>query len=592
MTRNVCSVFLSFKINEIKKHSLKDTALFRALLFTLPLPFFAVMANAATPAELQQLEQRQINQQQINQQERQRAQERQLAPQVPDVRLQEPGAFLTKLHFPVEMTPCFPIKKVELQGTEDFPSWLPLQRLADQAVNQCVGGKGINLLMSALQNRLVNHGYVTARVLAPSQDLKSGTLKLVVMAGKVGNITLSPDSDRYIQLYSALPVREGKLLDLRDIEQGLENLQRVPTAQADMQLVPGEKPGESDIVVSYKQAKHWRLGASVDDSGTKSTGRYQGGLTLFLDNPFSLSDTLYLYGGHDLQGLGSKGSKSYVAHYSVPFGYWQAGMTASGYDYHQTIAGLNENYTYSGESESLNFQLSRVLHRSGSQKTSVSYEVMTRESRNFINDTEIEVQRRQTAGWRLGLQHRHYISQATLDAAVSYQRGTRWFGAQPIPEEANDEGTGLSKIIQFSSELDVPFAVFDEAFRYNVQYRRQLANTRLTAQDQFSIGNRWTVRGFDGELTLSADDGWLVRNELAWRTPLQNQELYLGVDYGEISNNSKDTLIGNHLAGGVIGVRGNVLNTGYDLFAGIPLSKPDGFETSPAVFGFSLNWQY
>ncbi|MCW3236616.1 ShlB/FhaC/HecB family hemolysin secretion/activation protein [Escherichia coli] len=32
------------------------------------------------------------------------------------------------------------------------------------------------------------------------------------------------------------------------------------------------------------------------------------------------------------------------------------------------------------------------------------------------------MQRRQTAAWRLGLQHRHYISQATLDAGVSWQR--------------------------------------------------------------------------------------------------------------------------------------------------------------------------
>nr|WP_211186037.1 ShlB/FhaC/HecB family hemolysin secretion/activation protein [Brenneria salicis] len=548
--------------------------------------------NAATPPDPQQIEQRQINQQQINQQERQRAQTRQLAPQTPDIRLQPPGAFLTRLHFPVEMTPCFPIKQVELQGTQDFPGWLPLQRLADQAVNQCLGAKGINLLMSALQNRLVDHGYVTARVLAPAQDLKSGTLKLVVMAGKVSKITLSPDSDRYIQLYSALPARAGGLLDLRDIEQGLENLQRVPTAQADMQLVPGENPGESDVVVSYKQARHWRIGASLDDAGTRSTGRYQGGLTLFLDNPFSLSDTFYLYGGRDLQGRGGKSSKSYVAHYLLPFGYWQAGVTASGYDYNQTIAGLNENYTYRGESESLNVQLSRVLHRSGSQKTSISYEVLTRESRNFINDTEVEVQRRNTSAWRLGLQHRHYISQATLDAAVSYQRGTRWFGARPAPEDERGEGTGLAKIVQFSTELEVPFALFDEAFRYNVQYQRQIASTWLTPQDQFSIGNRWTVRGFDGELTLSADDGWLVRNELAWRTPLQNQELYLGVDYGEISNNSTEILSGRHLAGGVIGLRGNAFKTGYDLFAGVPFSKPGGFDTSPVVLGFNLNWQY
>ncbi|EHD23319.1 POTRA domain-containing protein [Brenneria nigrifluens] len=123
------------------------------------------MANAATPVEPSQIDNRQINQQQINQQERQRAQERQLTPQAPDVRLQPPGAFLTRLHFPVEMTRCFPIKKVELQGTQDFPGWLPLQRLADQAVDHCLGAKGINLLMSALQNRLIDHGYGGQRAL-------------------------------------------------------------------------------------------------------------------------------------------------------------------------------------------------------------------------------------------------------------------------------------------------------------------------------------------------------------------------------------------------------------------------------------------
>ncbi len=57
--------------------------------------------------------------------------------------------------------------------------------------------------------------------------------------------------------------------------------------------------------------------------------------------------------------------------------------------------------------ENLGMQLSRVLHRNGTQKTVLTYDVQTRRSRNYINDTEIQVQRRQTAAWRLGLQHRH-----------------------------------------------------------------------------------------------------------------------------------------------------------------------------------------
>ena len=527
----------------------------------------------------------------IIQQQRQKALEQQLTPPVPDVRLSEPSSSFGKIAFPVE-TPCFPIRNVTLTGQDALPRWLPLQRIADQAQGRCLGGKGINLLMSTMQNRLVDHGWITTRVLAPTQDLKSGTLKLAIVPGYIRHVRLTEDSDDYIQLYSSFPAHEGNLLDLRDIEQGLENLQRLPTVEASMEIVPGEQPGESDVVITRKQSKMWRLGLSLDDAGTETTGRYQGGVTLSLDNPFSLSDLLYVSASHDLNDHGGKGSKNYTGHYSVPFGYWTLGVTGSDYDYHQTVAGQNQDYRYSGKSKNLDIQLSRVLHRSGSQKTTLTADVLARETRNYVDDTEVGVQRRQTAGWRLGLQHRLYIGQASVDAGVSYQRGTRWFGAQPAPEEAFGEATALSKILQLNAQLDLPFEIGTQQFRYNVQYLRQISNTPLTPQDQFAIGNRWTVRGFDGERTLNASHGWYVRNDLGWSTPLPNQELYLGADYGEVGGYSSDPLIGKHLAGGVVGLRGSAFNTGYDLFAGTPFSKPDGFHTSSLTLGFNLNWSW
>ncbi|EIC1878429.1 hemagglutinin repeat-containing protein [Escherichia coli] len=157
----------------------------------------------------------------IIQQQRQEALEQQLTPSAPDVRLSAPGSFAHKINFPVE-TPCFQIKQTELKGADALPHWLPLQKIANGAVGHCLGAKGINLLMSTLQNRLVDHGYVTTRVLAPSQDLKSGILRLVIIPGVVRHVRLTPDSDDYIQLYSSFPAHEGSLLDLRDIEQGLD----------------------------------------------------------------------------------------------------------------------------------------------------------------------------------------------------------------------------------------------------------------------------------------------------------------------------------------------------------------------------------
>ncbi|NIY48075.1 ShlB/FhaC/HecB family hemolysin secretion/activation protein [Cedecea colo] len=524
----------------------------------------------------------------ILQNQRQQALEEQLTPSTPDIRLSTSDVASGKLTLPAE-TPCFPVQHVELSGHDSLPHWLPLQRLANQAAGKCLGSQGINLLMSTLQNRIISHGWTTSRVLAPAQDLKSGRLQLIVFPGKIRHVELTPDSSRWFWLYSAFPAHDGDLLDLRNIEQGLENLQRLPTVQAGMEIVPAQQPGESDIIISRQQSKFWRLGMSLDDSGSTSTGRYQGGVTLSLDNPLALSDLFWFSVSHDLQTGRDKGNQNLSAHWSVPVGYWAFSLTGSDYHYHQTIAGYVEDYRYSGKSQSLNAQLSRVLHRSSAQKTTAALDVQSRTTRNYINDTEIEVQRRHVSSWKAGLQHRHYIGQATLDAGISYQRGTRWFGAQPAPEEWFNEATALVRILRTDARLSLPYELAGQNFRYDVAWQRQTSNTLLTSQDRFSIGGRYTVRGFDGERTLNADRGWSVRNDFSWRMPLPGAEFYLAADYGEVSGKGTEYLVGNHLAGGAAGVRGSVWKMGYDLFAGVPFSRPDGFKTSPATFGFSLN---
>ena len=105
---------------------------------------------------------------------------------------------------------------------------------------------------------------------------------------------------RIAAFQNEIPLKGGDILNLRRIEQGLENLKRVPTAEADIQIVPADAPDESDIVVAWRQRLlPYRLSLGVDDSGSKTTGKYQGSLTFSADNPFGLSDLFYLsYGRH------------------------------------------------------------------------------------------------------------------------------------------------------------------------------------------------------------------------------------------------------------------------------------------------------
>ena len=548
-------------------------------------------AQAATPSDIPAELQRRADQQLIQQQQRQDAIEQAITPNSPDVRLAPVIAGSSDLNFPHELR-CFHLHHIVLDGQDSLPGWLSLSRILRQAKGQCLGVKGINLLMSALQNRLVAQGFITSRVLAPQQNLSSGTLRLLLLAGKISNVQLTPGSSDYIWLYSSFPAHAGQLLDLRDIEQGLENLQRLPTVQAEMNIVPGDKPGESMISLTRKQSKFWRVNATFDDSGNRSTGRYQGGLTVSLDNPFALSDLFYISLNHDLQKGREKGTRNYTGHYSLPVGYWLFSVTGSDSNYHQTIAGLNGDYRYSGNSKTLDIQASRVLLRNASSKTSFSYDVISRQSSNAINQTEIAVQRRHTTAWRLGLQHQHYIGRSTLNASISYQQGNRWFGALPAPEEYVGDATALSKVVQMSLQFNQPFTLLGQNLRFSSNYQRQMTHDSLTPQDQFAIGGRWTVRGLDGERTLNASRGWYLRNELSIATPLPQQEFYLGVDYGEVGGVGRELLTGTHLAGGAIGLRGLLWSTNYDFFAGTPLSKPDGFLTSWLNLGFSLSWSF
>ncbi len=521
------------------------------------------------------------------------------------MRLPQPAQNAASGEIPDNETPCFRINRIAFKDTDAqrFAWALDTVMHADPSIiGRCLGVKGINAVMSRLQNAIVAKGYVTTRVLAEPQDLKSGQLTLTVMPGRVRQIRFAADADPRGSKWNALPMGEGDLLNLRDIEQGLENFKRVPTADADIKIEPADgadaRPGESDLVISYRQAFPFRIAVSVDDSGSDATGKYQGSVTISYDNWWTLNDLFYASFNHDLGGgnPGAHGTSGYTVHYSVPFGYWLLGLTSSGSDYYQTVAGINQSYVYRGKSDTNEIKLSRMVYRDAVRKTSVSVKAFLRNSSNYIDDTEVEVQRRRTGGWELGLTHREFIGEGTLDASLAYKRGTGAFASLPAPEEGFGEGTSRFSLATADISFNQPFSVQapwgKQSLRYSLNARAQWNGSPLTPQDRFSIGGRYTVRGFDGEMTLLAERGWFVRNELGAAIGGTGQEAFLGLDYGEVAGPSAQTLVGRRIAGAVLGLRGSASRFYYEVFAGTPLSKPERLKTASLTAGFSLTWSY
>ncbi|WP_188381580.1 ShlB/FhaC/HecB family hemolysin secretion/activation protein [Oxalicibacterium faecigallinarum] len=535
----------------------------------------------------------------LKQQERER-QRRLQQEQVPDVRLQSPAGKTTNLLQQNEV-PCFPIERVTLVGDAADRFQFALRKVVDgddTPIGKCLGANGINLVLTRIQNSIVEQGFVTTRVLVAPQDIQRGDLAITVIPGRVRNIRFAEDADARGTRWNAMPIRSGDILNLRDIEQGLENFKRVPTATADIRIEPAEgeqaKPGESDLVIAYQQTFPFRLSLFVDDSGSKSTGKYQGGVTLSYDNWWTLNDLFYVSINHDLGGgdAGARGTRGSTVHYSIPFGYWMLSTTATRYRYFQSVAGMTQTYLYSGTSRNNDLRLSRIVYRDAQRKTTVSIRGYLKESDNFIDDTEVQTQRRRTAGWEVGVGHREFIGANTLDLNIAYRRGTGAFHALEAPEDAFGEGASRPKVWNVDASLSVPLQFAQQYWRYLGALRMQWNDTPLVPQDRFAIGGRYTVRGFDGSMILSADRGWTLRNDVGLILGSSGQEIYFGLDYGEVGGQASQYLVGTRLAGTVLGLRGSILGGAYDVFVGQPIKKPDGFVTANTTAGFSLNWSY
>lgn len=521
------------------------------------------------------------------QQERARVQAAQ-AEQQPDVRLPV-GGKIAAAAYPLKELPCFPIRRVRLAG-ENAKRYAWAVNAADDALGRCLGSAGVNILIGRIQNALVATGLVTTRVLAAPQDLASGTLTLTIVPGLVREIRFV-HNDIHASAWMALPVTAGDILNVRDIEQGLENFKRVPTAEADIQIVPGEKLGDSDLLIDWTQSRMFRFDLSADDSGSAATGKYQGGATLSIDSPFGWQDLFYLTLNRHLYGQaqpGDHGTRGWAAHYSVPVGYWLVVWQANQFRYHQTVAGAAQNYIYSGTNANSEFRISRLIHRDGTRKTTLSLGAYQRRSRNFIEDTEVEVQRRRMGGFSVNLTHREFIGNATLDGAVTYKKGTGAFGSIPAPEEAYGEGLARPQLINADLSLFWPIG---QHLQYQTTWRAQWNRTPLIPQDRFSIGGRYTVRGYDGEATLSAERGWLVRNDLSWSVGGARQ-FYIVLDVAQVAGPSASRLLGTRLSGAALGWRGQFKNLQYDVFAGTPIRKPEGFRTAAVAHGFNLNYKF
>ncbi|MDI1227474.1 MAG: ShlB/FhaC/HecB family hemolysin secretion/activation protein [bacterium] len=461
------------------------------------------------------------------------------------------------------------------------------KRLAKKYAPKCLGVGEIQSLLGEITAYYIDKGYATTRAYLPSQDLSTGVLTIQVVEGVLKKIGLKEDTKATLFIPGAFPFVNDRVLNLRDIEQGLDQVNRLQSNNASIDIVPGAKVGESTIVVRNEPGKRWHLNTSVDNYGTKSTGRYQGSGSLSYDNLLGLNE---FYSFTRRQTIPTDGDdrdmRSNSALFSIPLGY---SMLTAGYsdsDYESTLvtpSGLTVDLD--GLTRSAFLMVDRVVYRDQDTKGIVSATLTAKSNKNYVENVRLAVSSHRLTVLDIGGNVSSRIGNSAVSGSVGYSRGLEWLGA------GEDLGglPGFAPRAQFqrvtlNGSISTPFNFRGTDLSWSTQLSAQYALDALFGSEQFSVGGIYTVRGFY-EDTLANDHGFFVRNDLSMPKTLTGPggrnllfKPYVALDGGAVGGRAAGTPAGT-VIGAAAGLTLAMGAASFDFYMGHPLIKPDALDT-------------
>ncbi|MEP7244261.1 MAG: ShlB/FhaC/HecB family hemolysin secretion/activation protein [Gammaproteobacteria bacterium] len=496
--------------------------------------------------------------------------------------------------------PCRDIREVAIASAPNLPA-TERTRITKAYSARCLRVHDIEQLLAEITNSYIRRGYVTTRVYLPEQDLSGGKLSVMVVEGVVEKMSLSGKFSGRVSLGSALPGVEGQPLNLRDLEQGLDQINRLQSNHATVDIEPGDAPGASRIVIHNESQRAFHFGATLDSMGQETTGRSQAGLSGSLDSPFGLNDYANLTYRQSLP-LNSASRQSQLGSfvYLVPYGYSTTSLSYSRSDYNTLLrTGSGDKVDTEGSSEIVSARFEDVLHRSRSNRITFSAGVTTKASRNYLAGQFLIVSSRNLTVADTSLNYTTGLLGGVVTLESGYSWGLKAFGALDDADGlAPDAPRAQFRRLNYSASYSLPFraAGLDASFGSTLSGQR--AQTALYGSEQVLAGGIYSVRGFD-QTSLTGDNGFVWRNELAvrqrlnWGTAFQGVlRPYLALDYGRTRMREGGTgTPEGAVSGAAAGLSLSSGSTTVELFNSRPVHVPSFMtrESSQTYFRFSMS---
>ncbi|TLP57239.1 MULTISPECIES: ShlB/FhaC/HecB family hemolysin secretion/activation protein [Pseudomonas] len=484
-----------------------------------------------------------------------------------------------------EPSRCFPIEHVQLDGVTLLPERTRRELVAPYE-GRCVGVQQLNALLKAITAQYIARGYVTSRAYLPEQDLSSGNLRVQVVEGRLEGLApgessgLSPR-----ELAMAFPGEAGHALNLRELEQMVDQLNRLPSNQVQMDLIPGQQIGASQVQVNNTTSKPWRASLSRHNNGQRSTGEQQWSAALEWDSPLGLADQLRVRGSHDAVSDHTRASKSGGIDYSLPWGWWTFDYRYSQSDFRSKFDAQGRTFAQTGDSQNHSARAERVIHRDSVSKTALSAGLSVLRTNNYIDDNWLELSSNRITEAQFGFNHGRRIGNAFVNLDLGWQRGIGAFDAQG--DDHPEPGEPTARYNKYTGTLSYlqGFDLFGERLQFTSLGTWQHSEDALYSPQRMSLGGLASIRGLKNQF-LTGDSGGYWRNDLRWVRPVTRPSLQplfqqygasVGYDVGVIEH-------GRYNQGG----SGRVTGNAFELFArgqhmGVSLTLARSLERPEAL---------
>jgi hemolysin activation/secretion protein len=495
----------------------------------------------------------------------------------------DPKQFMPKVEVPGIGSACSDIKTVMIDSAPHLSTAVREQMNSDFS-GRCVGVSDIEQMLGAITKDYIQRGYITTRAYLPAQELSTGVLRIQVVEGRIERIVIDDDGAGSIQPSNAFPVRAGDLLNLRDLEQGVDQVNRLSSNGAELDIKPGDLVGASTVVVHNRPTTPLHATFTLDNQGSQSTGKNQEGLTLIADRMLGLNELVTLT--HRQSVPNDRESRSAVSDnvsVVVPFGYSTFSAFVSRSTYATQIkAPSGLLLRANGNSGSDGVKLERVMYRDQRSKVTLSAGYTSKKIENYLADQFLSVSSRWLSVFDLAVGASTTMLGGVVSTSLGVSNGLKLGGAQNDLPNLPD-GAPHSQFSKLSYALSYyrPFKIGEADLSLSSQLTGQDSRTGLQGSEQIAIGGLYSVRGFSLN-SISGDKGYYLRNELSSVRTLNLGgqavafRLYGAVDTGRVASIAQGALDGR-LTGMALGATFSWKALALDLMVAAPISLPSFF---------------